>query len=339
MQIQAELQVPDDEYYYFGVELSHSPVDVKQRLLRKPEYIYSLTRLDEEGAGRTWLYLWRCNEDRVCDMWNLSSEELRAMECARQNMRLRVVLCALTEGEALNPAVQSHREALSYVLIMPRKSVGNKTIPQLNLGRATSSCDFTELRIVSSAELLSLFEDAVIESHEPDEVPQNVVDSHCLMYIRRALAVTETIHDADSMELLMPLREEYERFACDLLRYCEEYTDEVHHLLSELGKMEYRLMLRPWYAGCHHQRVTHPSGLVICESCPPGEYRRELLDFEPGRSLCYKRKEVGGLISSPGEEDEAMPQREDGRFHVLPDDCVCGPHVDAQGRVIRWVHM
>ena len=34
-----ELLLPDDEYYYFGVELPWSPEAVQGRLLRKPEFL------------------------------------------------------------------------------------------------------------------------------------------------------------------------------------------------------------------------------------------------------------------------------------------------------------
>lgn len=34
-----ELLLPDDEHYYFGVELPWSPEAVQGRLLRKPEFL------------------------------------------------------------------------------------------------------------------------------------------------------------------------------------------------------------------------------------------------------------------------------------------------------------
>lgn len=339
---QTDILLPDDEHYYFGVELSHSPEEVRARLLRKPEYIYSISwPTDEDSAeesdDRSWLYVWRCHEGWERDMWHLPPAELRELECAPQRMPLRVVLHALTEGEALNHATQSHREALRYILVKPRESGGNMTIPQLNLSGATSNRDFTKLHVVSAAELPSIYEDAILELHEPGEVPQEVIDSHCLTYIRRARTVMAAIHDANSREILLPLQEAYARLACDLLRYSEEGGDEFHRIFSELGKMEYELLFRPWYADSHHRKVTYPAGLVICETLPPGEFRREVLDFEPGRRLCYKRMGAGVKIVPAGEGEEAMPCRDGGRFHIMPEDSVCGPHVDEHGRVIRWI--
>ncbi len=337
------LLLPDDEHYYFGVELPCSPEEVRERLLRKPEYLYSLTSVDEDEGEtyRTWLYLWRCNEGWDSDMWHLSSAELWKMECASHNMRLRVVLHALTEGEALNPATLSERVAHSYVLVTPpHKAGGNKTIPQLNLGRTTGNRNFTELHVISPAELPSLYEDCIFESSEPDEVPQEVIDSHTLMYIRRARTVMKSIHDADSMSVLLPLREEYESLANHLLKYADKGVEEFQHVLAELGQIEYNLLLQPWYVGCHHQRHTHPSGLVLCATYPPhGEYRRELLDFYPGRKLCYKESEGRVEILPATEGDTPLPQREGGRFHILPDDCLCGQYRDEHDHIIRWVDM
>lgn len=337
------LLLPDDAHYYFGVELAHSPAEVKERLLRKPEYLYSIDySADEEDtedeSNRSWLYLWRCNEGWDSDVGRLSSAELWKMECALRHMKLHVVLHALTEGEALNPASQSEREAHRYILVKPRKSGGNKTVPQLNLGRAASNRDCVELHVIAAAELPSLYEGCLLESHVPGDVPQEVIDTHCQMYIRRALTVMKSIHDADSLELLLPLREEYERLSSHLLKYADESVEVFHRVLAEVGQMEYQLMLQPWYVGSHHQRVTHPSGLVICDFISSGNFGREVLDLSPGRRLCYKRTEVGGKIIPAGEGDEAMPQRDSGRFHIMPDDSVCGRHVDEHGRIIRWVH-
>ena len=337
------LLLPDDEHYYFGVTLPYSPEEVRERLLRKPEYIYSIdyqaeAEDEEEAHWRSWLYIWRCNEGWERDLGYLPSAELWKMECALQNMKLRVVLHALTEGEALNPATQSEREALGYVLVKPRKSGGNKTIPQLNLGRATSNRNFTELHVVSAAELPSLYEDGILEPHVPAEVPQSVIDTHCLMYISRALTVMKSIHDADSMELLLPLREEYESLASHLLKYADEGNEEFHRILSELGQIEYNLMRQPWYVGSHHQRVTHPSGLVIFATYPPhGEYRRELFDFKPGRKLCYKESEGRVQILPATENDTPLPQCEGGRIRILPDDCICGQYRDEHDHPIRWL--
>ena len=78
------------------MELPYSPEGVEQRLLRKPEFLYSMNYTDV-GDSCSWLYLWRCNEG-----WNHreypSPREFVAQIHARHNMGLHVVLHALTEG-------------------------------------------------------------------------------------------------------------------------------------------------------------------------------------------------------------------------------------------------
>lgn len=174
----------------------------------------------------------------------------------------------------------------------------------------------------------------------PEEVPQEVINHHCLMYARRALTALKAIHDADSLELLLPLQNEYACFSCNLeVRSCfpEEMNLEMQRIKEQMWQLENELLLKPWYAGCHHQRHTHPSGLVLCTTYPPlGEYRRELLDFHPGRQLCYKESEGLVQILPAGEGDTPMPQREGGRYHILPEDCICGQYRDEHDRPICW---
>lgn len=111
-----KLLLPDDEHYYFGVELPYSPEELRERLLRKPEYLYSLTSVDEEEGEtwRTWLYLWRCNEGWDMRIGHLSAQEQIAQLHARHNMGLHVVLHALTEDEALNPSTYQAQSVLLY---------------------------------------------------------------------------------------------------------------------------------------------------------------------------------------------------------------------------------
>lgn len=111
----------------------------------------------------------------------------------------------------------------------------------------------------------------------------------------------------------------------------------MQDIQKEMWQLENELLLKPWYAGCHHQRVTHPSGLVLVATYPPfGEYRCELLDLHPGRQLCYKESEGLVQILPAGDGDTPMPQREDGRYHILPDDCIFGQYRDEFERPILW---
>lgn len=97
------------------------------------------------------------------------------------------------------------------------------------------------------------------------------------------------------------------------------------------------ILMSSWYAGCRHQCYTHPSGLLLRATYPPaGEYCLELIDFEPGRKLCCRGGEGAFRILPAGENDEPLPQREDGRIHILPDTCGSGHYRDAQNRIIRW---
>ena len=337
------LILPDDEHYYFGVELPYSPEEVRERLLRKPEYLYALTSEDEEEGEvfRTWLYLWRCNEGWEMRIGHLPAQEQIAQMHARHNMGLHVVLHALTEDEALNPSTCSDREPYCYILVEPSSAEGCRTIPRLNLLRATGNTECTRFHVIKSADFTIFFKGDKLESHEPCEVPQEVINRHCLMYARRALTVLKAIHDADSMELLLPLANEYGCMYANLRTRCD-FSDEQK---EELGKMTparkilASLMRQPWYAGSHHQRVTHPSGLVLFATYPShGEYCRELYDFEPGRKLCYKESEGRVQILPATENDIPMPQREGGRYHILPDDCLCGQYTDEHDRIIEWVY-
>lgn len=336
------LQLPDNGHYYFGVELPYSPEEVRERLLRKPEYLYSLTSVDEEEGEvfRTWLYLWRCNEGWEMRIGHLPVQEQIAQMHARHNMGLHVVLHALTEDEALNPSTYSKRQPYRYILVEPSSAEGCRTIPRLNLLRATGNTDCTRFHVIKSDAFTMFFKEDKLASREPDEVPQEVINRHCLMYARRALTVLSAIHDADSLELLLPLANEYECFSCNLdvrSRLPEEGNQEMQRLNEQIHLLKNELLLQPWYAGCHHQRHTHPSGLVLCATYPPhGEYQRELLDFYPGRKLCYKESEGRVQILPATENDIPMPQREGGRFHILPDDALCGQYRDEHDHIIRW---
>ncbi len=126
-----ELLLPDDEYYYFGVELPWSPEEVQGRLLRKPEFLYSVTTDDEEVDEEyrtSWLYLWRCNEGWDMRIGHLPARERIAQMHARHNMSLHVVLHALTEDEALNPSTYSERQPARYILLEPSSAEGCQTI-------------------------------------------------------------------------------------------------------------------------------------------------------------------------------------------------------------------
>ena len=342
MQEPTNLQLPDDEHYYFGVELPCSPEEVRERLLRKPEYLYSLTSVDEEEGEvfRTWLYLWRCNEGwEMCE--RLTPQKCIAEMHARHNIRLHVVLHALTEGEALNPSTDSGRAPYQYLLVEPASAEGSLTIPQLNLLRATGNTECTGFHVIKAVDFSEAYKGENIESLMPEEVPQEVINRYGLMYARRQWTVLNAIHDADSMELLLPLANEYGCMYANLRTRCD-FSDEQK---EEFGKMTpareilVALMRQPWYVGSHHQRVTHPSGLVLFETYPPhGEYCRELYDFEPGRKLCYKESEGRVQILPATENDIPMPQREGGRYHILPDDCLCGQYTDEYDHIIKWVY-
>lgn len=338
-----ELLLPDDEHYYFGVELPWSPEEVRERLLRKPEFLYSVTTGDEEVEEEywtSWLYLWRCNEGWDMRIGHLPAREQIAQMHARHNMGLHVVLHALTEDEALNPATYSDREPIRYILVEPSSAEGCQTIPRLNLLRATGNTEATRFHVIRSAAFTDFFKEEKLESYVPEEVPKEVINRHCLMYARRALTALKAIHDADSLELLLPIQNEYACFSCNLeVRSCfpEEMNLEMQRIKEQMWQLENALLLKPWYAGCHHQRHTHPSGLVLCTTYPPlGEYRRELLDFHPGRQLCYKESEGRVQILPAGEGDTPMPQREGGRYHILPEDCICGQYRDEHDRPICW---
>ena len=338
-----ELLLPDDEYYYFGVELPWSPEEVQGRLLRKPEFLYSVTTDDEEVDEEyrtSWLYLWRCNEGWEMRIGHLPAREQIAQMLARHNMSLHVVLHALTEDEALNPATYSERQPARYILLEPSSAEGCQTISRLNLLRATGNTEATRFHLIKSAEFADFYKEEKLESHVPDEVPQEVINRHCLMYARRALTALKAIHDADSLELLLPLQYENACYSCHLelrSRFPEEMEREMQAIKKAMWQLENELLLKPWYAGCHHQLYTHPSGLVLCATYPPlGEYRRELLDFYPGRQLCYKESEGRVQILPAGEGDTPMPQREGGRYHILPEDCICGQYRDEHDHPIRW---
>ena len=337
------LLLPDDEHYYFGVELPCSPEDVRERLLRKPEYLYSLTSVDEEEGEvfRTWLYLWRCNEGWEMREGGTPQKCIAGMR-ARHNIRLHVVLHALTEGEALIPSTDSGRVPYLYLLVEPSSAKGSRTIPQLNLRRATGNTGCTRFHVIKAVDFSEAYKGENIESLMPEEVPQEVINRYCLMYARRELTVLKSIHDADSMELLLPLANEYGCMYANLLTRCD-FSDAQKEELGKMtppGEIEASLLRQPWYAGSHHQRVTHPSGLVLFATYPPhGEYCRELYDFEPGRKLCYKESEGRVQILPATENDIPLPQREGGRYHILPDDCLCGQYRDEHDHIIRWVDM
>lgn len=340
---QPELLLPDDEYYYFGVELPWSHEEVQERLLRKPEFLYALTSDDDEideEYRTSWLYLWRCNEGWEMRIGHLPAREQIAQMHARHNMGLHVVLHALTEDEALNPSTYSDRQPIRYILVEPSSAEGCQTIPRLNLLRATGNTEATRFHVIKSAVFADFYKEEKMESYVPDEVPQEVINRYCLMYARRALTALKAIHDADSLELLLPLHYENSCYSCHLelrSRLPEEMAQEIQGIKMEMWQLENALLLQPWYAGCHHQRHTHPSGLVLCATYPPlGEYRRELLDFHPGRKLCYKESEGRVQILPAGEGDTPMPQREDGRYHILPEDCICGQYRDEHDRPIHW---
>ncbi len=338
-----ELLLPDDEHYYFGVELPWSPEAVQGRLLRKPEFLYSATSDDDEideEYRTSWIYLWRCNEGWEGRIGHLPAREQIAQMHARQNMGLHVVLHALTEDEALNPSTYSEREPIRYLLVEPSSAEGNQTLPRLNLLRATGNTEATRLHVIKSAAFAGFYQEEKLESWVPEDVPQEVINHLCLIYACRALTALKAIHDADSLELLLPLQYEYACFSCNLevrSHFPEEEEQEMQAIRKEMTQLENALLLKPWYAGCHHQRVTHPSGLVLVATYPPfGEYRRELLDFHPGRQLCYKESEGLVQILPAGEGDTPMPQREGGRYHILPDDCIWGQYRDEYDRPIRW---
>ena len=311
-----KLLLPDDEHYYFGVELPFSPEEVRDRLLRKPEYLYSISYPEAEDC-ESWLYLWRCNEG-----WEQRAalEDSTTELHARHNMRLDVVLRALTEDEALRPSTYSFRNPLQYVLVEPAQAEGNLTLPHLNLKAATGNTDYVRLHTLKAAELPSFF--GVLKNEPAEEVPQEVIDLYAQMYAQRALSVVKSIHDADSMELLLPLVNEYYCYSCNV-QVRSSNPDEVSLLQNQVHEQEARLLLEPWYAGSHHQRHAHASGLVrVSIGRAASEFEQELLDFSPGRRLCYEVKEKHVAIIRPADEGEpALPQRENGRFHKLPDDC------------------
>ncbi len=88
--------LPDDEHYYFGVELLCPPEAVREHLLRRPEYLYALTHHEEDEEDyRTWLYLWRGNEGWILRLGDWPGAEQIAQMCARHNMGLHVVLHAI----------------------------------------------------------------------------------------------------------------------------------------------------------------------------------------------------------------------------------------------------
>lgn len=339
-----DLLLPDDEHYYFGVELPCSPEDVRERLLRKPEYLYSLTSVDEEEGEeyKTWLYLWRGNEG-----WEMR-ESLTPRECiagmhARHNIGLRVVLHALTEDEAPEPGTCCNRAPYSYILVEPAGAEGSRSIPQLNFQRATGNTECTRFHVIKAADFSEAYKAENPESFAPEDVPQEVINRHCMMYARRERTVLKAIHDEDSMELLLPLAYEYGCMYANLRTRCdfsEEQENEIESIFGEVHEIQYELLLCPWYAGSHHRRITYPAGLALIATYPPhGEYRRELLDFEPGRKLCYKESEGRVQILPATENDIPLPQRDGGRFHLLPDDCICGQYRDEQDRPIPWVSM
>lgn len=311
-----KLLLPDDEHYYFGVELPFSPEEVRDRLLRKPEYLYSISYPEAEDC-ESWLYLWRCNEG-----WEqrAAPEDSTTELHARHNMRLDVVLRALTEDEALRPSTYSFRNPLQYVLVEPAQAEGNLTLPHLNLKAATGNTDYVRLHTLKAAELPSFF--GVLKNEPAEEVPQEVIDRYAQMYAQRALSVVKSIHDADSMELLLPLVNEYYCYSCNV-QVRSSNPDEVSLLQNQVQEQEARLLLEPWYAGSHHQRHAHASGLVrVSIGRAASEFEQELLDFSPGRRLCYEVKEKHVAIIRLADEGEpALPQRENGRFHKLPDDC------------------
>ena len=310
------LLLPDDEHYYFGVKLPYSPEEVRERLLRKPEYLYSISYPEAEDC-ESWLYLWRCNEG-----WEqrAAPEDSTTELHARHNMRLDVVLRALTEDEALRPSSYSFRNPLQYVLVEPAQAEGNLTLPHLNLKAATGNTDYVRLHTLKAAELPSFF--GVLKNEPAEEVPQEVIDRYAQMYAQRALSVVKSIHDADSMELLLPLVNEYYCYSCNVQVHSSN-PGEVSLLQNQVQEQEARLLLEPWYAGSHHQRHAHASGLVrVSIGRAASEFEQELLDFSPGRRLCYEVKEKHVAIIRPADEGEpALPQRENGRFHKLPDDC------------------
>ena len=310
------LLLPDDEHYYFGVELPYPPEAVRERLLRKPEYLYSISYPEAEDC-ESWLYLWRCNEG-----WEqrAAPEDSTTELHARHNMRLDVVLRALTEDEALRPSTYSSRNPLQYVLVEPAQAEGNLTLSHLNLKAATGNTDYVRLHTLKAAELPSFF--GVLKNEPAEEVPQEVIDRYAQMYAQRALSVVKSIHDADSMELLLPLVNEYYCYSCNV-QVRSSNPDEVSLLQNQVQEQEARLLLEPWYAGSHHQRHAHASGLVrVSIGRAASEFEQELLDFSPGRRLCYEVKEKHVAIIRPADEGEpALPQRENGRFHKLPDDC------------------
>ena len=336
-------QSPDDEHYYFGVELPYSPEEVRERLLRKPEYLYSLTSVDEEEGVeyRTWLYLWRCNEGWEMSIGHLPVQEQIAQMHARHNMGLYVVLHALTEDEALNPSTCSKRQPYRYILVEPSSAEGCRTISRLNLLRATGNTEYTRFHVVKSDDFAMFFKEDKVESREPSEVPQEVINRHCLMYARRELTVLSAIHDADSMELLLPLANEYGCMYANLhprCRFSDEQCDEIGNITNASREIQVSLVRKTWYAGSHHQLATHPSGLVVIATYPPHrEYGRELFAFEPGRKLCYKENEGYVQILPATENDIPLPQREGGRVHILPDDCLCGQFRDEHDRSICWL--
>ena len=310
------LLLPDDEHYYFGVELPYPPEAVRERLLRKPEYLYSISYPEAEDC-ESWLYLWRCNEG-----WEqrAAPEDPTTELHARHNMRLDVVLRALTEDEALRPSTYSSRNPLQYVLVEPAQAEGNLTLPHLNLKAATGNTDYVRLHTLKAEELPSFF--GVLKNEPAEEVPQEVIDRYAQMYAQRALSVVKSIHDADSMELLLPLVNEYYCYSCNVQVHSSN-PGEVSLLQNQVQEQEARLLLEPWYAGSHHQRHAHASGLVrVSIGRAASEFEQELLDFSPGRRLCYEVKEKHVAIIRPADEGEpALPQRENGRFHKLPDDC------------------
>ena len=72
--------------------------------------------------------------------------------------------------------------------------------------------------------------------------------------------------------------------------------------------------------------LTHPLG-NIAANCSI---------FTRDASFATRRARGSCKFSPAGEGDTPMPRREGGRYHILPDDCICGQYRDEYDRPIRW---
>ncbi len=108
----------------------------------------------------------------------------------------------------------------------------------MNLLRVTGNTEATRFHVIKSAELADFYKEERLESYAPEEVSQEVINRHWLVYARRVLTVLKAIHDADSLELLLPLQYEYSCCSCNLVvRSCfpEVMEQEMQGIKKRCG--------------------------------------------------------------------------------------------------------